>query len=221
VIEQEGVCMMAAMSGVLSCLGPVEQRQLLDDLNYLNLQEIRSLCGRYSIPYRILVETEDGRTKPTKDTDRKPVVLERMRHWLATGEVLDATCLAARIVRDVGPPAELRPTDRLYYRWYNKTYGSVMGLLKDLTDGRFENGALARVLIMEFWTRGQAPTFLEFGDAWVAAKQQPRQLLSAEYAFFTDLQRGEAGPEWKTLRQQKARRALATIEALVPSTHQS
>jgi hypothetical protein len=205
--------MMAAMPGVLSSLGPVARRELLDDLNYLNLREIRSVCDRHSIPYRVLVETPDGGRRPTRDTDRKPVVLGRIRHWLATGEVLDATCLPARIVRQDGPPSGLRPTDRLYYRWYNKTYGSVMGLLKDLTGGRFENGALARVLIMEIWSRGEAPTFAEFADAWVAAKQEPRSLLSAEYAFLTDLRRGQAGPDWTSMRDQRAGRALAVLEA--------
>jgi hypothetical protein len=202
------------MPGALSNLEPVEQRELLNDLNYLNLQEIRSFCTRHSIPYRILVETTDGRAKPTKDTDRKPVILHRIRHYLATGDVLDATCLPSRIVREDGPPTGLRPTDRLYYRWYNKTYGSVMDLLKDLTGGRFENGALARVLIMEFWTGGQAPTFVEFADAWVSAKKESRQLLSADYAFLSDLQRGQAGPDWKAMRKLKAERVLATLEEI-------
>jgi hypothetical protein len=206
--------MMAAMQGVLSSLGPVEQRELLDGLHYLNLREIRSFCDRRSIPYRILVATPDGRTKPTRDTDRKPVILDRIRHWLRTGEVPDATCLPARIVRRDGPPTALRPTDRLYYRWYNKTYGPVMGLLKDLTGGRFENGALARVLIMEFWSAGQAPTFEEFANAWVAAKQEPRSLLSADYAFLTDLRRGQAGPDWTSMRARKAGRVLAVLDEL-------
>jgi hypothetical protein len=202
------------MRGALANLEPVEQRELLNDLSYLNLQEIRSFCDRHLIPYRILVETADGRTKPTKDTDRKPVILHRIRHYLATGDLLDATSLPARIVREDGPPTVLRPTDRLYYRWYNKTYGSVMDLLKNLTGGRFENGALARVLIMEFWTGGQAPTFVEFADAWVSAKKESRQLLSADYAFLSDLQRGQAGPDWKAMRKLKAERVLATLEEI-------
>jgi hypothetical protein len=206
--------MMTAMPGVLSSLGPVAQRALLDDLNYLNLREIRTFCDRHSIPYRVLVETADGRRRPTRDTDRKPVILGRIRHWLTTGEVPEATCIPARIVRQDGPPSGLRPTDRLYYRWYNKTSGSVMGLLEDLTGGRFENGALARVLIMEFWSRGEAPTFAEFADAWVAARQEPRDLLSADYAFLTDLRRGQAGPDWTSMRKRKAERVLAVLDEL-------
>ena len=33
-----------------------------------------------------------------------------------------------------------------------------MRLLRDLTGGRFKDGAVARVLAMQFWTRGEAPT---------------------------------------------------------------
>ena len=145
------------------------------------------------------------------------MILRRVRHFLATGEVLEATRLPARIVREGAPPPGLGPADRLYYRWYNKTYGSVMGLLKDLTGGRFENGALARVLVMELWTSGRAPTFAEFADAWVAAKDEPRQLLSADYAFLTDLQSGQAGPDWKAVRKLKAERALAALDEMVPA----
>jgi hypothetical protein len=177
-------------------------------LNYLNLREIRSFCDRHAIPYRIIA----GTTR-TQDTDRKPVILRRVRHFLMTGEVLDATRLSEAIVRRGAPPAVLRPTDRLYYRWYNKTYDTVIQLLADLTGGRFRNGALARVLIMEYWTSGQAPTFREFAKAWVSATDERRNLLSDEYAFLSDLQRGQAGPDWKLKRQQRASRFLSTIDA--------
>jgi hypothetical protein len=52
-----------------------EQRELLDDLNYLNVSEIKSFCRRHSIPYRIAIEAENGVQKVTKDDDRKGVIL--------------------------------------------------------------------------------------------------------------------------------------------------
>lgn len=200
---------MWRMAGLFAGLEPDWREELLDDLNYLNLREIRTVCDRFAIPYRITAGE-----KVTQDTDRKPVILRRVRHFLATAEVLGATRLAAGIVRVGGPPATLRASDRLYYRWYNKTYEPVMRLLGELTGGRFRNGALARVLVMEYWTSGRAPTFREFADAWVAATDEPRRLLSDEYAFLTDLQRGAAGPDWKLKRQRKAERFLSTVDRL-------
>jgi hypothetical protein len=90
-----------------------------------------------------------------------------------------------------------------------------MRILVELTGGRFRNGALARVLIMEFWTTGRAPTFGEFARAWVAAKAEPRDLLTTEYADLMDVQRGKAGPGWKAKRKEKAERALATLDRIV------
>ena len=44
-----------------------------------------------------------------------------------------------------------------------------MRLLRDLTAGRFRDGAVARVVAMAFWTRGQAPTLDEFARSWMKA----------------------------------------------------
>jgi len=64
------------------------KEQLLDDLNYLNIAEIRSFCKRHSIPFRIAVETKDGRRRMTRDDDRKGVMLQRLRYFLQTGVIL-------------------------------------------------------------------------------------------------------------------------------------
>src|SRR5678809_1348009 len=125
----------------------------------MNLAEIRGFCSERGIPYRIVAEDSNGQVKATKDTDRKPIVLARIRRYLRTGQVGQPTCIAAQIVRQERPPARPGPRDRLYYRWYAKEFAGVMRLLRDLTAGRFKDGAVARVIAMEFWTRGEAPTF--------------------------------------------------------------
>jgi hypothetical protein len=58
----------------------------------------------------------------------------------------------------------------------------VAGLL-----ARFKDGAVARVLAMEFWTRGKAPTFEEFARSCTKAKAEEHRLLTPEYAYLTDL----------------------------------
>ena len=47
----------------------------------------------------------------------------------------------------------------MYYRWYGREHQGGIRLLRELTGGRFENGAVVRVLAMTFWSRGAAPTF--------------------------------------------------------------
>jgi hypothetical protein len=203
------------MLNVLSRLTKTEHAQLLEELNYLNLEEIRGFCSARGIPYKIVAEYPNGKVKTTKDTDRKPIVLARVRHYLRTGEVGQATCIPAKVVREENPPARLGPRDRIYYRWYAKEHAGVLRLLRELTGGRFKDGAIARVLVMEFWTRGEAPTFEEFAKAWTTTKAD--DLLTPEYAYLTDLRHQRVNGDWKAVRTAKAKSALKTLARIAPS----
>ena len=204
------------MSNFLSQLTASERARLLDELNYMNLEEIRGFCSERGIPYRIMAESADGKVKATKDTDRKPIVLARVRRYLTTGQVGQPTRVPAQIVREERPPVRPGPRDRLYYRWYAKEFEGVMRLLRDLTAGRFKDGAVARVLAMEFWTRGEAPTFEEFARSWTKAKTEEHRLLTPEYAYLTDLKHHRADSEWKAIRKTKAKSALKVLTRVAP-----
>jgi len=201
----------------LSRLTKDEQARLLEELNYMNLEEIRGFCSARRIPYRIMAEYPNGKVKATKDTDRKPIVLARVRRYLTTSEVGEPTLIAAEIVRAQDPPAGPKPRDRMYYRWYAKEHQGVMRLLRNLTAGRFQDGAVARVLAMAFWTRGEAPTFEEFARSWTKAKGEEHRLLTPEYAYLTDLKYRRADGGWKALRAAKAKSALKTLARMAPT----
>ena len=204
------------MANRLSQLTESEQARLLAELNYMNLEEIRGFCTPRGIPYRVVAEYPNGTVKATKDTDRKPIVLARVREYLLTGDVGQPTRIPASIVRVEDPPVGVEPDDRLYYRWYAKEFDGVMRLLRDLTGGRFRDGAVARVLAMEFWTRGEAPTFEEFARSWTKAKAEEHRLLTPEYAYLTDLRHQRADGDWKALRIAKAKSAMETLAKIAP-----
>ena len=204
------------MANFLSQLSASERARLLEELNYMNLEEIRGFCSQRGIPHRIMADSADGKMKATKDADRKPIVLARVRRYLTTGHVGQPTRIPAQIVRKESPPARPGPRDRLYYRWYAKEFEGVMRLLRDLTAGRFKDGAVARVLAMEFWTRGEAPTFEEFARSWTKAKAEEHRLLTPEYAYLTDLKHHRANSEWKAIRKAKAESALKTLARVAP-----
>jgi hypothetical protein len=187
-----------------------ERRQLLDDLNYLNMGEIKRFCARHSIPYRIAIEASDGARKKTSENDRKGVVLERVRHFLTTGEILEETCFRATVVRLAAPRKQPGPNDRLFYGQYDKTNRAMVALLKKLTNGEYRNGAIARILARDFWSRGEAPTFKKYAAAWLQAVKAHTS-PNAEWAFLSDRSRGTAGSHWKRLRANKAAKVLKTL----------
>ena len=205
------------MPNLLSRLPKGEQTRLLEELNYMNLEEIHGFCSGHGIPFKVMAEHSDGTERATKDTDRKPIVLARVRRYLMTGDVGEPTRIPMEIVREEGPPARPRPNDRLFYRWYAREHQGVIRLLRELTDGRFQNGAVVRVLAMQFWTRGEAPTFEEFARVWTKAKTEEGRLLTPEYAYLTDLKYQRANSDWKALRNAKAKSALKALARIAPA----
>lgn len=200
----------------ISKLSRSEQRELVEDLNYLNLSEIKSFCNRHSIPFKIAVKTGDGRTLITKDDDRKGVILNRIKKLLETGMIPEGTCFPAEVVRSTPPPPRLSASDRLYYGQYDKTNQAMDTLLKSLTAGEFRNGAIARILAREFWSNGKAPTFAEFALAWKRASKD-HTAPNPEWAFLADKARRGNTHNWKQLRAQKAAKALSVLNGLVPA----
>jgi hypothetical protein len=92
--------MRIGVSNLLSVLTKPEQTRLLEELNYMNLEEIRGFCSARGIPYKIVAEYSDGKVKATKDTDRKPIVLARVRRYLRTGQIGQPTRISAQIVSE-------------------------------------------------------------------------------------------------------------------------
>src|SRR5690348_15349932 len=120
------------MPRLLSQLDKNAQTRLLEELNYLNMEEIRGFCSARSIPYRIFAEYPNGQVKVTKDTDRKPIILARIRRYLKTGNGGSPTVIAAKVVREANPPAMPGHGERLYYRWYAKEHTGIIRKLQEL-----------------------------------------------------------------------------------------
>jgi hypothetical protein len=199
---------------LLAELSQNEQQELLSDLNYLNMTEIKSFCKRYSIPFRIAFEAESGRRAATGENDRKGVILKRIRHFLSTGFVPEPTCFPAAVVRFAPLPDRPTKDDRLFYGQYDKANPAMVSLLRKLTAGKFRNGAIARILAREFWSRGEAPTFAKYAAAWVEASEQHTK-PNPEWAFLSDRASGTNVGDWKKLRAKKAAKVLEIIERMV------
>ena len=200
-------------SSFISKLPKGEQQELLDDLNYLNVSEIRSFCKRHSIPYRIAIEAEDGRRRMTRDDDRKGVMLNRIRHFLQTGVILRETCFPAAVVCFDQISDHITADDRLFYGQYDKKDRAMIALLKSLTNGQFENGAIARIVARDFWSSGKAPTFREYASAWIQASREHLR-PNPEWAFLSDIASKGAVRDWAKLRKQKASRVMKVLDQI-------
>jgi hypothetical protein len=190
-----------------------DQQGLLDELNYLNTEEIRSFCDRHCIPYRIWIRTSDGERRRTTGIDRKGIILDRVRRYLKTGLIPEPTCFPASVVSSEIVTRDIRATDRVLHGQYDKKNVAMMKLLKRLTDGKFKDGAIARILANEFWRNGTAPTYQEYAAKWLEA-QAERSRPNPEWAFLADLSAGKDTTDWKQQRVKKAKRVLKVLKSL-------
>jgi hypothetical protein len=201
--------------GPIAKLSRKEQQELWDDLNYLNTGEIKSFCKQHSIPYRIAIETRDGGRRSTSHDDRKGVMLDNVRHFLKTGVAPAETRFPADVVCFDPLPQNLTAGDRLFYGQYDKANRAMVALLKDLTDGQFKNGAVARILARDFWNSGQAPTFQEYASAWLRSSNEHTR-PNPEWAFLSDRSAKRASLDWKKLRAAKATEVLKLLRSITP-----
>jgi hypothetical protein len=201
------------MAALISNLSKKEQQELLHDLHYLNTGEIKAFCERHAIPFTIALETKDGRRRKTKDEDRKGVMLRRVRHFLQTGAVLRGTCFPSTVVSVEVVPEKLDASDRLFYGQYGKSNRIVMALLRELTGGKFEDGAIARILAREFWSRGEAPTFQEYASAWLRAQEEHKK-PNPEWAYLSDRAEKRPSAEWKNVPIRKAKKVMKVLNKI-------
>lgn len=204
------------MGSLLVALSDAEVARLDETIYYLNMAELRQVCRRFGVPWAIYLDHPDGRRR-TKDVHRKLVVLQRLRRHLETGETQEPTVYPGSVAAPGPLPEHPRPDDRLFYGHYDKRHEGLLRLLDSLTDGRFRNGAVARLLCRDYWERGETPTFEEFAHAWLAADERGFGVARGEHpeaAYLTDRAKGNAGPDWTAQRAAKAAEALAYLERL-------
>jgi hypothetical protein len=201
------------MPSLISHLTRTQQREFLRDLNYLNTSEIKSFCKKHSLPYTIACETRDGLRKSTSESDRKGVMLDRIRHFLKTGSVLKETCFPRTVICLDPLPKDLSPGDKLFYGQYDKTNRALLLFLKELTNGQFQDGAIARILARDFWSTGHAPTLQEFASAWLYACQSHAK-PNPEWAFLSDRVSNPNLSNWKQLRIRKSKKAISILKKI-------
>lgn len=200
----------------MSKLTDAETRAILTYIYYLNMQELRSFCDEHAIPYLIRYEAQGDRIVKTRDGDRKAIVIDRILHFVNTGTVKPPTVFRLAVVRrerGTRPPVE---SERVYYGQYKNTDSKILALMKRLTSGEFEFGAIAQEVIRDYWTRGEAPTYTAFAKLWMRAKAAHTE-PNPEWAFLTDRSKGTAGPDWKKLRTSKASRVIALLNKAAPA----
>jgi hypothetical protein len=187
--------------------------QLLEDLDYLELEEIKALCRRWGLPYFVQVEVHEVFCT-SLIMDRRNVLLQRLRHFLVTGAVQPATLFPAAAVSFTAFPEPSQPSDRIHYGQYRRDNQVLMDLLAIVTGGHFRDGPVAQTLLYEFWSNGTAPTVAEFVDAWSSLRPDSSGRQQSPWPLLRNGSQEQEVLRHKVLRSQKARQNLEYLDNL-------
>lgn len=191
-------------------ISKAERTELWDLIQYLNLAEMERFCKQHELPRYILLETEEGQLRRSKDRDRKDIVLARLFEFALSGRRLPPTVYRAEVIRESPLGEELSSRTRMHYGQYEKQNPALSRLLKELTGGRYRHGMISRLVLRDFWSASRVPTLAQFAKAWIAADEAhvaPRP----EGAYLADLARGTGREGWKAMRVRKAKQALKIL----------
>jgi hypothetical protein len=203
------------VAALLDKLSESDRAELLANIYYLNIRELHDFCDANEIPYAIYFEGDDGRIRKSRDLDRKGIVIDRVLHFLRTGSIKSRTLFAKSVVRFDSKRSAPTATDRVFYGAYKDSDPKMLTLMKHLTGGKFEAGAISQEVLRACWTRGAAPTYREFARLWLKAREDHTK-PNPEWAFLTDRAKGVAGADWKQLRIRKASAAIAMFRRIAP-----
>lgn len=96
----------------------------------------------------------------------------------------------------------------------------MLSLLRTLTQGRFKDGAIARIFLREYWSTGVAPSFAEYAAAWLQAVEDHRS-PDPEWAFLADRAQGKETSDTKTLRANKRAATLKLLDKILDQPHRT
>ena len=181
-----------------------------DDLNYLNMEEIKSLCKTFNLPFQIHYEDENGKIKRTSEVERKPYLLDRIYNFIQGKKSQKPIIYSKKIVK-MGPfKTKYLPTDFILYGDFKSTNKLLINLLKFLSDQKFKFGAIAFIVAHELWRKNKRVTLEDFAKKWVKADKNHTAPLK-EWAYLTDLQNGFTQSEWKKFRKNKAEKMMKDL----------
>ena len=190
-----------------------QQNVLFKQLYYLNIEEYTELCTKFSIPISIFIKLPNGKLKKTIDKDRKGVILKKLKDYISTGRTQKPTVLSSKIVKPLKGSSALTPDSPIFYGTYDRNDTRLWKLLSELTNGKFKDGAIARHVIRDFWTKGKAPSVKQFTKAWKKAIKDHGK-PKPEWAYLTDLVSGMTQKDWKSYRVKQSKAALKILNGL-------
>ncbi len=137
------------MADLIKHLTKKQKEEFFDALNYMKMDEIKEFCHKHSIPV----------------SGKKGAILERIKHFLVTGKILQPKELPEISKAKSGKKYPLHAETPILSGSY-KNDTATRNFLKKIIGDHFHFTAFGQDWILERWQKGKPPTYLEFANFW-------------------------------------------------------
>lgn len=156
-------------------LSSQEVHELNDSLQYFSMEELRELCGQYSLP----------------SNGNKVALINRIITFIQTGAITQLPVIPEISRARRGQKYELKPDTVMLYGSY-KNDAKTRSFFKSIIGDYFHFTAYGIDWLNERWFSGNPPTYSEFAEFWkneYAFRTQTKVSPKKEWAYINFTQR--------------------------------
>ena len=165
---------------------------ILFNLIYLNMNELKSICNKFDISYNIYIQKNNDIIK-TNETDHKIIIIKNLKHFLINNKIPSKTIYKSKII-NYNTIVNLNENDLVYYGQYKTTNKYILILMKRLTNNIFKFGAISQKIIRIIWRKNKLITYKQFAELWM--KENIKGINYPELAYNEHMKKNGNKDEW-------------------------
>jgi hypothetical protein len=177
------------------------------DLNYLNMQEIRSLAFHFKLPINIHYQNQQNKILKKSDIESKRYLLDKIFAYIQGEREFEPMVYSQQVVSFQPFKNIYHEDDLVLYQDFKSTNKVLKSFLKKITDNKFYFGAQAFIEAHKLWRKNKKVTLKEFANLWIAAFEGYERPFE-EWAYICEIQKGMSKDEWKIYRKDKSNKIL-------------
>lgn len=199
------------MANLLRLLSKKDKENLFDALYYMKMPEIKAICQKYSI----------------SAAGKKGIVLERIKHYLATGQVMLPSIIPTASKAKFGKKYPLAENTQILMGAYKNDL-ATRNFFKKIIGEHFHFTAYGQDWILKCWQAGKPPTYSQFAKFWqkeYLLRKKSEATPKKEWAYLNFMKkyqkknpkarRKEIVVAWEKTRVEKARQATKILNNLL------
>lgn len=192
---------------IVNCLDESEINFIKKKIYYLNIQELENIAKKFNIPIHIF-EQKDNQIIETNIREVKINIIKNILR-LIIGKKLKQTIIPQNVINK-SPIKNLNEYSKVYYGQFKSNNKQILNLMKQLTNNKYKNGAIAFIILRNLWSKGKLINYKEFAKLWLKENEK-HDKPNIEWAYLTDLNQGTNLDDWKNYRRKISKKIIKLL----------